>query len=85
MRWDEATLHTFEDLKVDEDTGISFFDLTNEAKLLENDAASRRQVPVPDQLALPAGQGCVFDYPKDFDGKSQNAASEALMRRIAKI
>ena len=75
MRLNEVALLTFEDLKVDEDTGIRFFDLTNEAKLLKNNAASRRQVPVPDQLVLPAGQGRLFDYPKDIDGKSQNAAS----------
>ena len=27
----------------------------------------------------------LFDYPKDIDGKSQNAASKALMRHIAKV
>ena len=80
MRLDEVALLTFDDLKVDEDTGIRFFDLTDDVKLLKNDAASRRQVPVPDQLVLPSGQGRLFDYPKDIDGKSQNAASEALMR-----
>ena len=76
-----------EDLKIDEDTGIRFFDLTDDAKLLKNDAASRRQVPGPDQLVLhpSAGQGRFFDYPKDIDGKSQNAASKALMRYIAKV
>ena len=52
MRLDVMALLTFEDLKVDEDTGIRFFDLTDEAKLLKNDAASRRQVLVPDQLVL---------------------------------
>jgi len=85
MRLDEVALLTFEDLKVDEDTGIRFFDLTDDFKLLKNDAASRRQVPVPDQLVLPSGQGRLFDYPKDIDGKSQNAASKALMRHIAKV
>ncbi|MFZ8873701.1 MAG: site-specific integrase, partial [Paracoccaceae bacterium] len=57
MRLDEVALLTFEDLKVDEDTGIRFFDLTDDVKLFKNDAASRRQVPVPDQLVLPSGQG----------------------------
>ena len=85
MRLDEVALLTFEDLKVDEDTGIRFFDLSNEAKLLKDDAASRRQVPVPDQLVLQAGQGRLFDYPKDVGGKSQNATSKALMRHIAKV
>ena len=85
MRLDEVALLTFDDLKVDEDTGIHFFDLTDDAKLLKNDAASRRQVPVPDQLVLPSGQGRLFDYPKDIDGKSQNAASKALMRHTAKV
>ena len=85
MRLDEVALLTFEDPKIDEDTGIRFFDLKNEAKLLKNDAASRCQVPVPDQLVLPEGQGRLFDYPKDIDDKSQNAASKALMRHIAKV
>ena len=40
---------------------------------------------MPDQLVLQAGQGRLFDYPKDVDGKSQNAASKALMRHIAKV
>ena len=78
MRLNEVALLTFEDLKVYEDTSIRVFDLSNEA-------ASRRQVPVPDQLVLQAGQGRLFDYPKDVDGKSQNAASKALMRHIAKV
>jgi integrase len=49
---------------------------------LKNDEASRRKVPVPDQLKLPTGQGRLFNYPKDVDGKSQNAASKALLRQI---
>ena len=52
MRLDEVAPLTFEDLKVDKDTGIRFFDFSNEAKLLKNDAASRRLVSVPDQLVL---------------------------------
>lgn len=60
MRLDEVALQTFEDLRVDEDTGIRFFDLTNEAKLLKNNAASRRQVPVLDQLVLFSRAGTSF-------------------------
>jgi len=82
MRLDEVALLTFDDIKIDEDTGIRFFDLTDEAKLLKNDEASRRKVPVPDKLKLPTGQGRLFNYPKDVDGKSQNAASKALLRQI---
>ena len=72
MRLGEATLLAFDGLKVDENTGIHFFALTNKVKLLKNDAAARRKVPVLDQLALPVGQGRLLDSPKYVDCKSQN-------------
>lgn len=86
MRLDEAALLCFEDIKVDEDTGIRFFDLTGTDKVLKNDQASRRKVPIPDDLVLPEqSSGRLFDYPTDKDGKAQNAASKALMRQIRKV
>lgn len=86
MRLDEAALLRFEDIRIDEDTGIRFFDLTDPDKVLKNDQASRRKLPIPDALSLPKqSSGRLFDYPTDRDGKAQNAASKALMRQIRKV
>ena len=86
MRLDEAALLRFEDIRIDEDTGIRFFDLTDQDKVLKNDRASRRKLPIPDALSLPKqSSGRLFDYPTDRDGKAQNAASKALMRQIRKV
>ena len=83
MRLDEVALLRFEDIKLDKDTGLRYLDLTSEDKILKNDRASRRIIPIPDVLDLPlTGNGRIFDYPTDKDGKSQNAASKALLRKI---
>ena len=83
MRLDEVALLRFEDIKLDRDTGLRYIDLTSEDKILKNDRASRRTIPIPDVLDLPlTGNGRIFDYPTDKDGKSQNAASKALLRKI---
>lgn len=83
MRLDEAALLRYEDIKVDPDTGISYFDLTDQSKILKNEYASRRKIPIPDQLEIPtSGSGRLFSYPVDADGKAENAASKALLRQI---
>ena len=86
MRLDEVALLCYEDVKIDEDTGIRYFDLTGDDKLLKNEGASRRVIPVPDVISLPVGRsGRIFDYPVDKDGKAENAASKALLRQISKV
>lgn len=86
MRLDEAALSCFEDCKIDEDTGIRYFDLTSEQKILKNEGSSRRIIPVPDIIFLPKGKkGRLFDYSLDRDGKAENAASKALLRQIRKV
>ena len=83
MRLDEVALLRFEDIKTDDDTGIRYFDLTDETKILKNDAASRRKIPVPRDLQIPKGKvGRLFNYAIDRDGKAENAASKSLLRRI---
>lgn len=81
MRLDEAALLTWEEVK--QQDGITFFDLRD--SIVKNDG-SQRMVPVPDSLVLPArGQGRLFSYNIDKDGKAQNAASRVLMREIRKV
>jgi site-specific recombinase XerD len=83
MRLDEVALLRFEDIKIDDDTGIRYFDLTDEAKLLKNDQASRRKIPLPNDLTIPVGEvGRLFNYPLDRDGKAENAASKSLLRVV---
>lgn len=86
MRLDEAALLNYEDVKIDDDTGIRYFDLTGKNKILKNRKNSPRQIPIPDALQVPFdGSGRMFDYATDKDGKAQNAASKALMQHIRKI
>ena len=86
MRLDEVALLRFEDIKTDDDTGIRYFDLTDEAKVLKNDQASRRRIPIPNELKIPeGGVGRLFNYPLDRDGKAENAASKSLLRRIKMV
>lgn len=85
MRLDEVALLRFEDIKVDESSGIRYFDLTADEKLLKNEQASRRQVPVPDAIKFQKESGRIFNYRVDQDGKAENAASKALMRHIRKV
>lgn len=83
MRLDEVALLCYEDIKVDDDTGIVYFDLTHQSKILKNDNASRRKIPLPDELKIPQGDsGRLFNYPVDKDGKAENAASKSLLRKI---
>lgn len=81
MRLDEAALLTWEDVK--QQDGITFFDLRE--SIVKTDG-SQRMVPVPNSLVLPdRGEGRLFSYRKDKDGKAQNAASRALMREVRKV
>lgn len=86
MRLDEVALLRFEDIKQEVETGIGYFDLTGGDKIVKNDQSSRRLVPIPDVLQLPyGGEGRIFDYRTDADGKAENAASKALMNHVKQV
>ncbi|MDU8913365.1 tyrosine-type recombinase/integrase [Aestuariicoccus sp. MJ-SS9] len=83
MRLDEAALLTWEDVVTDAD--VPHFDLRDS---IVKTGGSERFVPIPDVLLqkLPKkGEGRLFSYPLDQDGKAQKKASQALGRHIRKI
>lgn len=84
MRLDEAALLSWENIKI-EGEEIPHFDLVG--GIVKN-SGSERFVAIPDALLrrLPKrGQGRLFSYPLDADGKAQRKASERLGRYIHKI
>ena len=90
MRLDEAALLTFE--RVSEYEGILCFSLVPDANSAEGlkvkNEQSMRYVPVPNiikPLLGNFGSGRIFSYRIDPEGKSENAASKALMRYIRKV
>ena len=80
MRLDEAALLTWDQYKVDKE-GLRYFDLSAGA-IVKNDAFSARTVAIPDILKIPeAGDGRLFDFKLDADGKSSKDASRHLNER----
>ena len=85
MRLDEAALLDWSDIKTED--GVEFFDLTESGKLVKN-IGSRRRVPVPKVLGNILNRekfGEIFTFSRDADGKSQAAASKALMRQVRRV
>ena len=79
MRLDEAALLTWEQYKIDRN-GLRYFDLSVGA-VIKNDKFSARTVAIPDCLALPdLGEGRLFNFKVDSDGKSSREASKHLRR-----
>lgn len=86
MRLDEAALLTWD--QVQEEDGIRFLSLHDSAdqKVIVKTQGSKRNVPLPDVLALPQkGTGRLFDYKLDADGKAQKEASKKLMKHVRKV
>ena len=86
MRLDEAALLTWDQVK--EEEGISYFSLldSESQKVLVKTKGSLRRVPIPDVLRLPErGEGRLFSYKLDVDGKAQKEASKRLMRLVRKV
>jgi integrase len=84
MRLDEAALLSWDNIKVDGEE-VPHFDLLG--GIVKN-TGSERFVAIPDVLLkrLPTkGQGRLFSYPIDADGKAQRKASERLGKHIHKI
>jgi integrase len=87
MRLDEVALMTWE--RVREYKGVLCFCLVNDTgdERFKN-RGSMRFIPVPQiikPMLIKRGQGRVFTYRVDRDGKSQAAASDAVMPLIRKI
>ena len=87
MRLDEVALITWE--RIREYKGVLCFCLTNDTgdERFKN-RGSMRYVPVPDvikPMLSKKGQGRVFTYRVDRDGKAQAAASDSVMPLIRKI
>ena len=77
MRFDEAALLTWEQLKLDKN-GIRYFDLS-EGAIVKNNKFAARTVAIPDVLKLPnKGKGRLFNFPTNSDGKTSTAASQKL-------
>ena len=87
MRLDEVALLTWE--RIREYKGITCFCLVNDTgdERFKN-RGSMRYIPVPN-VVMPmltnSGQGRVFTYRIDKDGKAQAAASDAVMPLIRKV
>lgn len=87
MRLDEVAMMTWE--RVREYKGVLCFCLVNDTgdERFKN-RGSMRFIPVPQiikPMLIKRGQGRVFTYRVDRDGKSQAAASDAVMPLIRKI
>lgn len=83
MRLDEVALLTHEDIKVSK--GIKHFDLTG---AIVKNRGSQRLIPIIPELdkILPAqGQGRLFDFPVDRDGKASVMASRRIMPWIRNV
>ena len=76
-RLDEIALLEWTQIKTEH--GITFIDFRSASKL--KNAQSRRVVPLHSKIAPlleMRGMGRIFNYPKDKDGKAQNAAGKRL-------
>jgi integrase len=84
MRLDEAALLDWSQFKIDRN-GLRYFDLSLGA-IVKNDKFSARTVAIPDCLVLPKkGEGRLFDFPVDADGKSSKFASRAVSQYFRAI
>ena len=87
MRLDEAALMTWE--RVDTHKGVWCFSLVNDQEnVLVKNRGSMRYIPVPDVLKPiigNGGEGRLFNYRIDQDGKAQAKASDAVMALIRKV
>jgi integrase len=85
MRLDEAALLNWEDIKYDATQGVTYFDLTG---AIVKTKGSERRVPVHPALnwVTTGRTGQMFpEFPRDRDGKTQVAASKALMPFVRKV
>ena len=84
MRLDEVALMTWE--RISTHNGVWCFSLVNDVEDVRvKNRGSMRYIPVPDVLKPVignGGEGRLFDYRLDRDGKAQAAASDALMPHI---
>ena len=77
MRLDEAALLEWEQYKLDRN-GLRYFDLSAGA-IVKTDKFSARNVAIPACLQLPPkGEGRLFGFGRNTDGKSSNEASKHL-------
>ena len=87
MRLDEAALMTWERLAVFD--GVWCFSLANDVEDVKvKNRGSMRYIPVPEALKPilgNGGEGRLFDYRIDQDGKAQAKASDAVMPYIRKV
>jgi integrase len=83
-RLDEIALLKWDQVKCD--FGITYLDLRPDITKVKTDG-SHRVIPVHPAILglLKEGQGRVFDYPRDRNGKAQNAASRRLMKYIRTV
>lgn len=87
MRLDEVALVTWERIREYKDV-LCFCLMNDTGDEPFKNRGSMRYVPVPDvikSMLMPKGQGRVFAYRVDRDGKAQAAASDAVMPLIRKI
>ena len=84
MRLDEVALMTWDRIKFQ--NGVLCFSLVNDSQNVRvKTTGSHRYVPIPDIIKKQfgnGGEGRVFDYRIDRDGKAQAAASDAVMPYI---
>ena len=87
MRLDEAALMTWE--RITEKDGVLCFSLVNdEQDVRVKNRGSMRYIPVPNALKPilgNGGEGRLFKYRKDRDGKAQAKASDAVMPYIRQV
>ena len=87
MRLDEAALMTWD--RVDTHKGVWCFSLVNDQEnVVVKNRGSMRYIPVPDVLKPiigNGGEGRLFKYRIDQDGKAQAKASDAVMALIRKV
>jgi len=85
FRLDEVALLRWE--QISEVNGILCLDLTGIDVTVKTDS-SARLLPIPDKfigLLLPKGEGSLFDYRRDSDGKAQNHASRECMEYVRMV
>jgi hypothetical protein len=78
LRWDQ----------VRKEDGIRYFSLIDgeNGNVIVKNQGSLRKVPLPDVLELPKrGEGRLFTYSLDADGKAQGDASKRLMKHVRKV
>ena len=86
MRLDEAALLRWDQVRKED--GIRYFSLIDgeNGNVIVKNQGSLRKVPLPDVLELPKrGEGRLFTYSLDADGKAQGDASKRLMKHVRKV